>query len=218
MRYNRRGWTYFGHYHRLRSFCISVVCSYIIDCGSIISVGNAKGHSVSHFAYMYGVAKLDEWCNKVSGSEGGARWGIEWEGYGPDHATCATLNIGKWLYWAEWLARSIDKLWHKERRGNGQDKEQNCHGTTFEPLKGNTDTRPGASINNQKNNHKPRLVITRPGASVNIRTSSVAKKLHHSTMGEWYSQTEGQEVAKGRNNSCPGAGVNGWCCSRQHRV
>ena len=62
--------------------------------------------------------------------------------------------------------------------------------TTFEPLKGNTDTRPGASLNNQKNNRKPRLVITRPRASVNIQTSSVAKELHYSPMGEWYSQTE----------------------------
>ena len=56
--------------------------------------------------------------------------------------------------------------------------------TTFEPLKGNTDIRPKASINNQKNNHKSRLVITRPGASVNIQISSVAKELHHSPMGE----------------------------------
>ena len=56
--------------------------------------------------------------------------------------------------------------------------------TTFEPLKDNTDTRTGASVNNQKNNHRPGLVITRPGASVNSRTSRVAKKLHHSPMGE----------------------------------
>ena len=56
--------------------------------------------------------------------------------------------------------------------------------TTFEPLKDNTDTRPGESVNNQKNNHRPRLVITRPGASVNIQTSSVAKELHHLPMGE----------------------------------
>ena len=41
--------------------------------------------------------------------------------------------------------------------------------TTFEPLKGNTDTCPGTSVNNQKNHHRPRLVITRPGASVNIQ-------------------------------------------------
>ena len=39
---------------------------------------------------------------------------------------------------------------------------------TFEPLKGNTDTRPETSVNNQKNHHRSRLVITRPGASVNI--------------------------------------------------
>ena len=34
---------------------------------------------------------------------------------------------------------------------------------TFEPLKDNTDTCPGASVNNEKNNHRPRLVITHLG-------------------------------------------------------
>ena len=52
--------------------------------------------------------------------------------------------------------------------------------TTFEPVKGNTDTRPEASVNNQKNHHRSRLVITRPGASVNIQY----QELYYSPMGE----------------------------------
>ena len=78
--------------------------------------------------------------------------------------------------------------------------------TTFEPLKGNTDTRPGTSVNNQKNHHRSRLVITRPGASVNIHcitrpwASDIVKQKLVTKV------SKGREVAKGRKQLPPRGG------------
>ena len=76
---------------------------------------------------------------------------------------------------------------------------------TFEPLKGNTDTRPEASINNQKNHHRRRLVITHPGASINIQYQVSPRNC---ITRPWASDivkrklvtkvSKGREVAKGR--------------------
>ena len=81
------------------------------------------------------------------------------------------------------------------------------------------------SVNNQTNNHKLRLVIPWPGVSVIIQYQvsprNCISRPWASDIVKWKLVTKvskGQEVAKGRNNSRPGVGVNSWCCSRQYWV